>query len=55
MPKFIAQTPIKHNGKRHAPGAQLEMSAKDAAALPPGSVVAVPESEPQDKSKGKTK
>jgi len=55
MPKVIAQTPIKYDGKRHAPGGTLEMSAKAIAALPPGSVVVASEPEPQDKGKSKEK
>lgn len=38
MPKYTALTPIKHDGKRYAVGALLELSKVEAEALPEGTV-----------------
>jgi hypothetical protein len=33
MPKFVATTPIKHDGKRYSVGSPLTLKAEDAAGL----------------------
>ena len=38
MPKYTALTPIKHDGKRYAVGATIDLNKADADALPDGTV-----------------
>lgn len=38
MPKYTALTPIKHDGKRYAVGATIDLSKAEADALPDGTV-----------------
>ncbi len=34
MPKFKVLSPIKHDGEEYAPGETIELTAKQAAAMP---------------------
>lgn len=38
MPKYTALTPIKHDGKRYAVGATIDLNKAEADALPDGTV-----------------
>ena len=38
MPKYTALTPIKHDGKRYAVGASIDLTKAEADALPHGAV-----------------
>lgn len=38
MPKYTALTPIKHDGKKYAVGASIDLSKAEAEALPDGTV-----------------
>ena len=38
MAKYTALTPIKHDGKRYAVGASIDLTKADAEALPEGTV-----------------
>jgi hypothetical protein len=40
MPTYTVVEPIKHKGTRHQPGESVEMSPKEAAALPEGTLAA---------------
>lgn len=52
MPTYTVVEPIKHNGTRHQPGDPIEMSAKEAAALPEGTL-ATPSKTEKSPAKGK--
>lgn len=54
MPTYKVVSPIKYDGERHEPNAEIDMSAKDAVALlKSGSIVAVPPK--KDDGKGDAK
>ena len=38
MPKYTALTPIKHDGKKYAVGASIDLTKAEAEALPDGTV-----------------
>ena len=38
MPKYTVCTPIKHDGKKYAVGASIDLSRAEAEALPDGTV-----------------
>ena len=38
MPKYTVCTPIKHDGKKYAVGASIDLTKADAEALPEGTV-----------------
>jgi sRNA-binding protein len=38
MPKYTALTPVKHDGKRYAVGASIDLSKAEADRLPAGTV-----------------
>ena len=38
MPKYTVCTPVKHDGKRYAVGASIDLTKADAEALPEGTV-----------------
>ena len=38
MPKYVALTPIKHDGKRYAVGASIDLTKAEADRLPDGTV-----------------
>ncbi len=38
MPKYTALTPVKHDGKRYAAGASIDLTKAEAEALPDGTV-----------------
>ena len=38
MPKYVARTPIKHDGKRYAVGASIDLTKAQAEALRVGTV-----------------
>ena len=38
MPKYTALTPVKHDGKRYAVGASIDLTRAEAEALPDGTV-----------------